>query len=491
MRVLLTNNTLDVRAGTELYVRDVAVELLRRGHKPVAYSTRLGQVARELREATVPVISKLEMLGEEPDLIHGQHHYETLSAMLHFPRTPAISYCHGWLPWEEAPLRFPRILQYVAVDEVCRERLIAEGGIDPSKIDLLLNFFDSRLFPPRGPLPEKPLNALAFSNLFSEAADLPVLREACDRQGIELHAAGLAARNVETDTGALLAKYDIVFAKARAAIEAMAVGAAVVLCNPGRLGPLVTARKFASLRPLNFGIRTLDRPLEMDGLMEELRGYNSADAAMVSQKVRAECELRPAVDRIIELYERVIAEARTSPLEVSIEGDRAAARYLEDPPPRFKESALEVDRNRWVKRCLAAETALRELASGEAPLPQDPNSAFRDPLAAHVSDFSVIEGGAPGFLESLEEKGDSLWVRGWAIQPGTRRPATHVMFADREGRIFGTALVGAARSDVALVHGAEALNSGFDARIGKPAGGTAGGITCLSFTLGEKEAFSF
>lgn len=84
MRVLLTNNTLSARAGSELYVRDIAIELMRRGHHPVAYSTQLGAVADELRGATVPVIGNLDSPGEPPDIIHGQHHYESLSAMLRF-----------------------------------------------------------------------------------------------------------------------------------------------------------------------------------------------------------------------------------------------------------------------------------------------------------------------------------------------------------------------------------------------------------------------
>jgi len=79
-----------------------------------------------------------------------------------FPSAPAIYFCHGWQPWEEAPLRFPRILRYVAVDELCLERLIAEGGIPPERIELILNFFDKNLFPPREPLPPVPRRALAF-----------------------------------------------------------------------------------------------------------------------------------------------------------------------------------------------------------------------------------------------------------------------------------------------------------------------------------------
>src|SRR3954453_20960940 len=103
MRVLLTNNTLAGRAGSELYLRDVAVELMRRGHRPVAYSTELGDVAAEMEGATVAGGRSLDSMGEPPDIIHGQHHYETLTALLRFPQTPAISYCHGWLPWQEAP----------------------------------------------------------------------------------------------------------------------------------------------------------------------------------------------------------------------------------------------------------------------------------------------------------------------------------------------------------------------------------------------------
>jgi hypothetical protein len=202
-------------AGSELYIRDLAFELMRRGHHPVAYSTHLGAVAEELRAATVPVIDRLESLGEPPDIIHGQHHYETLSALLRFPDTPALYYCHGWLPWQEATLKHPNILYYAAVDELCRERLIAEGGIDARRIEVILNFFDESLFPRRTPLPPKPKLALLLSNDFSEGASLNILREACARYDIELHVRGLGNGNPTARPGTLLAAYDIVFAKAR------------------------------------------------------------------------------------------------------------------------------------------------------------------------------------------------------------------------------------------------------------------------------------
>jgi len=338
MRVLLTNNALDYRAGTELYVRDVALELMRRGHRPVAYSTKLGAVAEELRAATIPVIDRLSSLAEAPDIIHGHHHYETLSALLRFPTTPAIYYCHGWLPWQEAALKHPNVIRYVAVDDLCRERLTAECGIPAERIEVILNFFDHRLFPARSPLPPKPKRALAFGNDFNANWGISPLREACNRMGIELDVCGLHQGNSAVEPGRLIARYDLVFAKARAAIEALAVGAAVVLCAHGRLGPMVTTRNFASLRRLNFGIRTLTQPLDRALLEMELDKYNCEDAAGVSQWTRTECELQPALDRIVNLYQRVLEEAPQKSIDPH-EAGRAAVEYLESWAARYKGQA--------------------------------------------------------------------------------------------------------------------------------------------------------
>src|SRR2546422_4434185 len=144
MRILITNNTLDFRGGSELYVRDLAIALLKRGHMPIAYSTKLGDIAQEIRAATVPVIDNLDALAAPPDVIHGHHHLDTMTALLRFPGVPAVYFCHGWLPWEETPPRFPRILRYVAVDHLCRDRLLFEHGIPEDRIRVLLNFVEDR-----------------------------------------------------------------------------------------------------------------------------------------------------------------------------------------------------------------------------------------------------------------------------------------------------------------------------------------------------------
>src|SRR5215510_8342225 len=127
LRVLITNNTLADRAGTELYVRDLAIGLAKRGHTPFAYSTKLGDVAAELKTHGVTVLADLEKLPAAPNIIHGHHHLNAMTALMKFAGAPAIYVCHGSEPWEETPPVFPRIRRYVAVDQPCKERILKQS----------------------------------------------------------------------------------------------------------------------------------------------------------------------------------------------------------------------------------------------------------------------------------------------------------------------------------------------------------------------------
>jgi hypothetical protein len=328
LRVLITNNTLAARAGSELYVRDTATELLQRGHSPIAYSTLLGEVARELEAANIPVVDDLNNLAVAPDLIHGQQHMELMTALLHFPRVPAIQFMHNSSSWYEKPVQFPRILRYVAVDHACRDSLL-EHAIPEERIRVLLNFVDlARFRSRRKPLSATPQRALLFSNYASEETHLPAVREACARASIQLDVVGSQTNTATAQPEQILGEYDLVFAKARSALEAMAVGAAVVLCDYEGSGPLVTPENFARLRPLNFGRRALSEPLDAAVLVEEIKRYDPVKALRVSQTVRASAGHEPVVDELISLYEDVTREFQQNGNAEKLEEDRAAAAYL-------------------------------------------------------------------------------------------------------------------------------------------------------------------
>jgi glycosyltransferase involved in cell wall biosynthesis len=328
VRVLLTNNTLKWRAGTELYVFDVARRLKQLGHEPVAYSPHLGEVAELLALAEVPVTRNLSDLPFRPDIIHGHHHIETMTALASLPAVPAVYFCHGSVPWQEMPPVFPRILRYVAVDEACRERIVREARIPFEKIQLLLNFVDTDVFRPRPPLPPRPVRALVFSNSASEGNYAAVVRVACQQCGITLEIRGLASGNPTNEPEDLLQHYDIVFAKARAAIEALAVGCAVVLFDAAGLGPMVTMANFTRLRPNNFGFRTLIDEPTVENIARAIQTYDATDAACVRDLVRSEANMGDAVNKIVRTYGEVIAESLER-VSDSVAELRAVGAYLQ------------------------------------------------------------------------------------------------------------------------------------------------------------------
>jgi hypothetical protein len=308
MRILMTNNTLALRAGSEMYVHDVARQLKRLGHDPVAYSPHLGDVADAIRRAGIPVVGSLSQLPFRPDVIHGHHHVETMAALASLPGVPAVYFCHGTTPWEEMPPVFPRILRYVAVSSVCRERVVREAGEAEQRVCMIFNFADTDVFTPRAPLPACPVRALIYSNYATSSNFTTVVRDACAARGIELDVVGAGSGNATSQPEALLPRYDIVFAKGRAAIEALAVGCAVVLCDAAGVGPLVSTANIEDLRPMNFGIAALQHPHTVEIIHAAIRAYDSADAEAVRDLIRSRANAKAAAADIVRLYEEVIAE---------------------------------------------------------------------------------------------------------------------------------------------------------------------------------------
>lgn len=326
MRILITNASVGSRSGTELYVRDLALGLLGRGHNPVVYAPRTGPLARELRAKSVPVTDNLESITAPPDVIHGQHNLETMTALLRFARAPALFFVHDNISRLDVPPRFPRILRYVAVDYTCLDRIVSEHGVPQERARVVLNSVNLNTFKPRGPLPPRPARALVFSH--ASSAHLPAVREACARSGIEVDAIGHDSGNVCDRPEEVLGRYDIVFAKGRSALEALAVGAAVVVCDFMGVGRMVTAAELDNLRRLNFGHRTQRQEVCPDVLAREIARYDAADAAEVSRRIRAAAGSDLMLDDLLALYTEVIDEYAAAPAHDAEAELRAASDYL-------------------------------------------------------------------------------------------------------------------------------------------------------------------
>lgn len=332
LKILITNQSLDRASGTEIVTRDLALALKKLGHEPLVYSPVLGPLAEEVRARNISVFSDVGKIEPAPDVIHGQHHPQILAALMRFPGTPALAVCHDATAWQDEPLVFPRVLRYVAVDDRCCKRWEGDPRLAGRNVHVILNAVDLSRFSSRSPLPEKPQRAAIFSNYATQWTHVPAVREACKSLGLKLDVIGRGFSTATSHPEQVLPQYDLVFAKARCALEAMAVGTAVVLCDCAGLGGMVRFDQFAKLRRLNFGAGTLSQPLESRLIAAEIGKYEARDAALVSQRTRQEASLTTAIAEWIDVYEEVIAVWRgqkPAPEERTAAEMATVAAYLE------------------------------------------------------------------------------------------------------------------------------------------------------------------
>jgi hypothetical protein len=225
---------------------------------------------------------------------------------------PVVSICHDATIWYNEPIELPSIGKYAAVSLACRDRIARRLPDVAGDIELLHNAVDLDAYRTRGALAAEPRRALILSHRSSHQ---PVVRAACAHLGLEVDALGAGAGEVVADLPARLVQYDVVFAIGRMALEAMAVGCAVVVVDGHGLAGLATTRTVSAWRDHNFGFAVLTRPVSVDAVLAEVRRYDAADAARVSDFVREHCSLELYLDRLEAIHRGLIADNAVSPAD--------------------------------------------------------------------------------------------------------------------------------------------------------------------------------
>lgn len=331
LTVLLTNIAFAGRTGTEIVTRNIALKLLARGHRPVVYAPRLGPLANEVRQAAIPVVDNIAAMRVTPDIIHGHHNPTTAAAIARFPATPAIFLCHDFVAWHDQPPALPAIRRYVAVSDKVADRLWMENGIPPEQVQVLLNAIDLDRFQPREVLPERPARALAYAQT---TGHLAAIEAACAARDIQLEVVGNGTWNVTTTPETLLPHYDLVFASALSAMEAMASGAAVIICDGRGLAGLVTPERFAEWRRQNFGLRALRQRITPEAVLAEIDHYHPDSAALVTRRLRTEAGLDDYIDQLVDLYMEVLFEQQRHGPVPPDQASLAMAAHLQQWGPR-------------------------------------------------------------------------------------------------------------------------------------------------------------
>lgn len=323
--VLITNHKLSGRTGTEIQTRNLALALLQAGHRPIVYSQTHGPIVDALRARSIVVTDDINTITLPIDVIHGHHNSCTATAAVRFPHVPAIFLCQDFAQWHDYPPKLPNIRRYLATSEANFDRLTAEGGVCSTDSQLLLNCVDLDRCQAGPPLPDRPTRALLFAKGRSYVR---AVQQACDNRGIALEVIGSAVDRLVADPEAHIRDAHLVFASGLGAMESIACGRAVVVCDPRGLAGFCSAADYPTYRRHNFGLRLLSKPLTVAAIEAEIDSYDPTSAMQVSASFRADGGFSHYVAQLEEIYDAVIAEHRASPVPQSA-WHRAIADHLQ------------------------------------------------------------------------------------------------------------------------------------------------------------------
>jgi hypothetical protein len=325
LQVLITNLFVRNFSGSETVVELLADALSRAGHVPMIFAPTLGPQAARMQARGHIVVDRLALLPQRPDVMHLQHITPALMALAAFPEVPAVFSCHSATLELEAPRLHPQIRRFVAVDDSCRA-LCVKRDIPEDRLSVILNAVDMARFATRRPLPPKPKAALMLTKTWQQQS---LVRAACAKAGLTLDELGPATREISDQLEKVLPRYDIVFATARMALEAAAVGCAVVVVDGRGFAGMLRSKNLKAWRRLNFGVGLLTAPVTAASLDAAIAAYDAGDAAEVCEHLRAEASADDYAAAYLELYTQAIGEG------VAQEPSHAAATaaWLEDLLP--------------------------------------------------------------------------------------------------------------------------------------------------------------
>jgi hypothetical protein len=357
MKILITNNTLASLGGSEWVVVELARALVSRGHQVAACSSQIGEAGSMLKGMSIPAILNPFESPFKPDVIHGQHHLDTMRALCAFPDVPAIYHCHGNVPWVEEPPVHPRLLYYAGMCSVVSDRIRLSLGLPDQKVITVPNWVDLDRFRfVRAPR-EKPRRALLYLRKFDRRGwHASQLCKAFEFMGIRLD---LWLPHGETPAPeVVLPEYDIVLASGRSAIEAMASGCAVLPISPTACLDLVDLDNFDLLQRQNFSPRLNTGQFNSESIIQAISAYDADHVTAVTAAVRSKCALHRAVGALEALYTRTIEDfSKKDPLPSSIFKDElhAMATYIQSVMPMVRDRERLLVENDEIRHAIAVK----------------------------------------------------------------------------------------------------------------------------------------
>lgn len=306
--ILFTNNTLDNLGGSELYIYDLAREYQRRGLKVTCFTLKPGRISERLALCGIQTLSDLNSLSGV-DIIHSHHRLEFKIAAAYFPDVPVVHGSLGPTHPIERPFGGTNIItRHIAISAMIKQVLVREEQIPGEKIDVVPNFVDLGRFSPVNRINEHPRRILLMSNYFQDAE---TLQKACELAGgLELSWIGEKSTPV-WEVEKYIEQADIVVTLGQGALQAMAMGRAVIVAGTISSDGLVTPANFEDMLAVNFNghLRKFhgmgeSRPMSAEELAEEIKKFDRESAEALMDRVREEFNVSRIADKLLAIYGR-------------------------------------------------------------------------------------------------------------------------------------------------------------------------------------------
>lgn len=308
MRVVVVNQRLAKRTGTELATWEVGRALARRGHSVTVMAPILGPLAEEIAEEGMVSVSPLNSIRDRPDVIHLNHLTPIADVTAKFPGVPILLQWHTFVP---VNLRIPHadISVVCGVTPTINNEIALSTGRMPDAV--LGNYVDLSQFTPRTTrLPDAPKKwLLVGQQRGSRRYVWNVLRAAMARQA-RLSFVGPRFFKRIANLPAYAAEFDLVIASGRCALESLAAGASVIVGDTKGLGDIVTMENVEMYRIGNFSCGTFGGPMSYRGLLTAVDRYDPEVASMAAKWIRDQAAIKHGAARFEQLYQLAIDRAK-------------------------------------------------------------------------------------------------------------------------------------------------------------------------------------
>lgn len=294
MKILLTVENTNERAGSKQYVHALASAYAEEGHEVVVASLhpQLGPMGKDiLAIAGVKLFAINELVGETPLFDVGIISPACCFLPAKYLCAQTIQITHGIL-LPEAPLEAADF--NVFVSEEARQHWGIDGAI-------IRNPIDTNRYAPAGP-PRSKLRVVAH---FSNYDDILNLQIACDQLGVRINR---VKHQAYPEVIQLLTDADMIFAVGRSAYEAMSMGREVVFCDNrnyygdfGSLGDGLASQVYGMAREYNCSGRWGKYDWSVEEFISILDAYDERSGQANRQVIIHEHDHRAIANELLEV----------------------------------------------------------------------------------------------------------------------------------------------------------------------------------------------